>query len=545
MRTLHRLLSLIIGAGILLSCLVLFHLGWGIWQFSQLTGAFIGGGITLFAIRSRRQLGESVEPWLGREQLGWMLIGWGAVMWGIGECFWRYYVLVLHLSPFPSLADVGYSSLPILVFAGLLLQPSLNKENNRLFIILDSLIAMGSLLAIGWALLLGSLATASNEDLLAKTLGLYYPTSDIALLSFVIFLLLRSQGAYDNVKARRYGLLILGMGLSIFAVSDFLFNVQQNLGTYVDGTWVDLGWPLGLLIVGAAASLRRFFPLSQREEQAKHVAVAGVIQNRLGLRNLAIYVLVAVLFFVLCLNIFSSDPATIQQRPVLVISVLIIVALVVIRQIATILENYRLADRQDAVLGELALANQHMEEQSRMITQRNADLEKGITHLKEVHAQIANGNMRTRAQINSGDLLPLAGSFNLMVERLSRNDRADDYLRRLTKLLNDLSVALERHRADQPLMISPSYKEFPEIQRLLLALGLSEKVRIQPQQPAPARFEAPLPPLPRTPNTPLPRHTLRNPDIKPLPQPGMRRPFNSSPPSTSNRIGSSTDPLNT
>ncbi len=291
--------------------------------------------------------------------------------------------------PSPPGLILGYSALPVLVFAGLLLQPSSNKGNNRSFIVLDSLIAMGSMLAIGWALLLGSLATASSEDMLAKFLGLYYPTSDIALLSFVFFLLLRAQGAYDYVRARRYGLLVLGLGLTVFAASDFLFNVQQNMGTYADvsDTWVDIGWPLGLLIVSAAASLRRFFPLSLEEEQAKHMTSPTPTQNRLGWRNLAIYALVAVLFFVLCLNIFSTNPDQIQQRPVLVISVLIIVALVVIRQIATIMENYRLADRQAEVLGQLARANQHMEEQSRMIAQRHADLEKGITHLKEVHAQ--------------------------------------------------------------------------------------------------------------------------------------------------------------
>jgi hypothetical protein len=524
MRILYRLLGFTVGVGMLLSCLVLFHWGWGIWQFSQLTGAFIGGCITLFAIRSSLRSTEPVEPWLGKEQLGWTLIGWGAIMWGIGECFWRYYVLVLHLSPFPSWADVGYSALPILVFTGLLLQPSLNKENNRSFIILDSLIAMGSLLAIGWAVLLGSLATASNEDLLAKMLGLYYPTSDIALLSIVIFLLLRAQGAYDNVKARRYGLLILGLGLSIFAISDFLFNVQQNLGTYVDGTWVDLGWPLGLLTVGAAASLRRFFPLSAAEDRAKHIDVADTIQNRLGLRNFAIYGLVAVLFFVLCLNIFSSDPAKIQQRPVLVLSVLIIVALVVVRQILTIMENNRLADRQAYVLGQLAQANQRMEEQARMIAQRNADLEKGITHLKEVHAQLANGNMRARVQINSGDLLPLAGSFNLMADRLSRNDQADTYLRRQTKLLNDLSFALEHHHTDQPLTISSSYKEFPEIKRLLFALGLSEKVKIQPPQPASSHAEGMPPSTPRTSSTPFPARGFPAPNIKPIPQTSTRQP---------------------
>ncbi len=99
MRNLYRLLGSILGTALLLSCIDLFHLGWGIWQFSQLTGAFISGSVILFATWSPKRPFEAMEPWLGREQLGWILIGCGAIMWGIGECFWRYYALVLkHIS---------------------------------------------------------------------------------------------------------------------------------------------------------------------------------------------------------------------------------------------------------------------------------------------------------------------------------------------------------------------------------------------------------------------------------------------------------------
>ncbi len=483
---LYRIAGSLIGLGVVLSCFVLFHLGGKVWQFSQLIGALIGGCVTLFVVHSSRKsslllspplsTSEESELWVGKEQLGWTLIGCGAVMWSIGECLWRIYVLVLHQSPFPSWADMGYSLLPPLVFLGLLLQPTPSKGNNRYFLLLDSLIAMGSLLAIAWYLLLGSLATASGEDLLAKYLGLYYPTSDIALLSCVFFLLLRAEGSLYQIKARRYGLLILGLGLSIFAVSDFLFNVQQNLGTYVDGTWVDLGWPLGLLTVGIAATVRRFLPVLPKERQGTGQDVVPM-KSRLGLGNLTIYGLVCLLFCVLCINIFSTDKAQIQQRPVLLISVLIIVALVVTRQIVTILENYRLVSRQAAVLQQLEQVNRRMEEQGHMIAQRNIDLEQGIAHLKEVQAQLANGNTRARAQIRSGELLSLAGSFNLMADRLVRTEGVDNYLQRLTKALSDLSMALEQQRMGNPFRLPPSCREFPEIRRLLLAMGVSETPR--------------------------------------------------------------------
>ncbi len=105
-------------------------------------------------------------------------------------------------------------------------------------------------------------------------------------------------------------------------------------------------------------------------------------------------------------------------------------------------------------------------------------VEQGITHLKEVHAQLANGNVRARAQIRSGELLSLAGSFNLMAGRLLRTERADNYVQRLTKALNDLSSVLEQRRAGNLLRLPPSYREFPEIRRLLQAIGVSETLRV-------------------------------------------------------------------
>ena len=143
--------------------------------------------------------------------------------------------------------------------------------------------------------------------------------------------------------------------------------------------------------VGIAAAVRRFLPVLPRERQGTGQDDV-LMKSRLGLGNLTIYGLVGLLFCVLCINIFSTGKAQIQQRPVLLISVLIIVALVVTRQIATILENYRLVSRQATVLQQLEQANQRLEEQRRMITRRHIDLEQGITHLKEVHAQLANGN---------------------------------------------------------------------------------------------------------------------------------------------------------
>ena len=214
---------------------VVFHLGGTValrvGQFSPLTGAFIGGLLVLVSVLAPIRRGENAEPWIGAEKLGWMLIGVGVILWGLGESFWRYYVSIGQ-APFPSMADIGYSAFPLFIFLGLLLQPPAESGSKRLLVVMDSLISMGSILALAWYLLLGSLAQAPGEANLAKFLGLYYPIADTALLSCVVFLLIRGQGRTYQAAARRLALLVVGLGLCFFVTSDFIFNIQNNANIY-------------------------------------------------------------------------------------------------------------------------------------------------------------------------------------------------------------------------------------------------------------------------------------------------------------------------
>ena len=461
--------------GVAMLIIVLFHIGGStialrVGQFSPLTGAFIGGFLTLTCVILPIGRREATEPWLRNEQLGWILIGCGVIMWGLGESFWRYYVSIGE-SPFPSLADIGYFSFPLLVFTGLLLQPSSGTGRKRLLLLLDSLICMGSILAIAWYLLLGSLAQAPGEANIAKFLGLYYPISDTALLSCVLFLLLRGQGRAYQATARRVSLLVMGLGLCFFVFSDFLFNVQQNAGTYVEATWIDLGWPYGMMTIGIAACLRRFLPVTPKEviEQRMRDRAEDV---SFGLPQFAPYMLLSFLFFVLTLNVLSTDPGQLAIRPVLLLATLGVVGLVVIRQVLTLRDNARLTRQQAESLEDLQVANRRIEEQSRMIAIHNAELEQGIEHLKDVQANLANGNVHARARLTSGALLPLAASLNLMADRLIRLWQTSIYAQRLVNALGELCTALDNHWKGERLIIPESCNELVEMHHLLRSMHI-------------------------------------------------------------------------
>ncbi len=460
--------------GVAMVVIVVLHLG-GIFaqrvgQFSPLTGAFIGGALVLSNVLLPMRKRENTEPWIGHEQAGWVLIGLGVIMWGFGETFWRYYVSIGQ-APFPSVADTGYSSFPVLIFIGLLLQPSSESGGRRFLLLMDSLISMGSILAIAWYLLLGSLAQMPGEANLAKFLGFYYPIADTALLSCVVFILLRNQGSKYQATARRTGLLVVGLGLCFFVTSDFIFNIQQNAGTYVEATWFDLGWPLGLMTIGIAAYLRRFLPATPAEVIEQRMEDSSEFQT-FGATRFIPYILLALLFLVLSLNVLSTNPEQFAIRPILLAATMGVVALVVTRQIFTLWENARLARQQAESLADLERANKRIEEQTRQIADHSAALERGIVHLKDVQAQLANGNLRARANLTSGALLPLAGSLNLMADRLMRLGQTNIYMHHLVRALDELSLAFDRQAAGAPFVVPASCNEFIEINRLLLSMRI-------------------------------------------------------------------------
>lgn len=433
--------------------------------YFPILGALIGACLVLISVRLPIHQQENVEPWLKRERLAWTLIGCGIIPWGLSELLWDYY-LAQGQNPFPSPADIGYSTVPLLIFAGLILQPSPKSSHKRIFLLLDSLITMGALLSIGWFFLLGPLAQNPAQSPLAKFLSLYYPIADIALLSCTTFLLLRGSGHIYRAPARRIGLLVLGLGLSIFATSDFLFNTLSNMGLYQSGSWVDIGWPLGMMTIGVAGYLRRFQPDSNVDSSSKAQVKDTAKQLQFGPAQLLPYILLVILLVVLGINVLSSDNTQQSIRPVLFVATLIVIGLVIIRQIMTMHENDILMHDQINTLKKLEKVYHEVED-------RKIELENGITHLKEIQTRLANGDVHARAQITSGDLWPLAIGLNLMADRMMRFEHDQKHAQKLAKALSDLSVALEGGKGNKiPLVLPASCLDVPELHRLLNVLGL-------------------------------------------------------------------------
>jgi hypothetical protein len=471
--SLRRIVVVVIGLELIIVLVVLLHVGananpgLSLYKFVPLLGAIVGSCLTFFSIYKSApaiSAGRS-EAWVGYEKASWILVGIGQIVWGLGEGFWRYYS-AQGVPPFPSLADMGYILFPAFCFLGLVLQPSVEggKGMKQILLALDSLIAMGALLAISWYLLLGAVAQSPTTTGLAKFISLYYPTADTCLLSCVVFLLMRSQDLIYQATARRISLIVLGLGLCVFATSDFIFNLQQNAGTYIDGTWVDLGWPLGMITIGLATYLRCSLPRTTQEvmetQQEKTVLYMGFRPIQL-----LPYIPIPVMFLFLVLNVGSSDPAQVYNRFVLLLATVIVICLVLVRQLLTIRENERLSQLQ-------AISLLRIEEQAQQIARRNKELEEGIAHLRAVQTSLANGNLRARAQIQHGVLWSLSSSLNLLADRLTSFGMARRRLDLLRNALVDLGDAISRYRAGYGFTLPSSCMKMSEIAPIVRGMGL-------------------------------------------------------------------------
>jgi hypothetical protein len=87
---------------------------------------------------------------------------------------------------------------------------------------------------------------------------------------------------------------------------------------------------------------------------------------------------------------------------------------------------------------ELAEARRHINEQAGLIVEQKRRLDYGIAVLKDAHARFANGDYRARAKLQDNELVSLAISFNLMVERLNRITQVAQEYSRLEQALQQL-----------------------------------------------------------------------------------------------------------
>ena len=197
---------------------------------------FLAAGFCLARAAARRE-----------HRLAWLAVGLGIASFAAGDVYFTFYLADLNPPPYPSLADAGYIGLYPLVYFGLgLLLRERTLAANRSFW-LDGAIAGLTVAAVAAALLFSTIVDTTGGDIGTILTNLSYPLGDLGLMVIVLATLGLTGWQIDRV----WGCALAGC--AIFAVTDSIYLYQTALGTYVQSTILDAGWPAGLVLFALAA----------------------------------------------------------------------------------------------------------------------------------------------------------------------------------------------------------------------------------------------------------------------------------------------------
>jgi hypothetical protein len=95
---------------------------------------------------------------------------------------------------------------------------------------------------------------------------------------------------------------------------------------------------------------------------------------------------------------------------------------------------------------DLQAANEKIWVQTRILGEQRARLQEGIAEIQQVHTAVARGQWEARATTGNSELLPVAISLNLLLDRLGRLTRDQETQVRVNRAAHELAQGLQRVR---------------------------------------------------------------------------------------------------
>ena len=201
------------------------------------TAAMFGGSaLCLASVRSH-----------DRERWAWAAIGVGVLLWAGGDLTWTVWLDNLDDPPYPSVADGLYLASYLSIYGGILLVLRQRVRPVRPSHWLDGAIGGLAAAAVAAALVFPYLDGLTDGDSIDIAFNLAYPVCDILLLTLIFLALGLNRWRLDA------SWVLLGLGQLANVFADSVFSYQEAVGTYVPGGWLDIFWPLGVLLTAAAA----------------------------------------------------------------------------------------------------------------------------------------------------------------------------------------------------------------------------------------------------------------------------------------------------
>lgn len=359
--------------------------------------------------------------------LAWWMFSAAMGMYSFAQTAWAVIdqIITHGHAPVPSLADLGYLLQYPFFFAALALLPGASRQGQpaitRVKVVLDSLLLMAAGTALSWYFILAPFYLQSSQSVLGKAVNLAYPVGDLGLL-FGLAVVGTRQGARDT---GRIALRILITAIIFLIIADSWFLYLELYSTNHAGDPPDGFWIVCYLLFALAGLAQ--FRAAQHEQHSLRLVGASQGESSesrpardvVGNFRLLVPFVAAVVSSVLIVFHAVTSPIGTENLLIPFGISLGLIGLVMARQGITVLENGRLLRDEQQQKEELALAKQIAEDQRQLLAERNQRLERDIEALKELLARVARGDHSARARLESGELLPIAGSLNLMLDRFS------------------------------------------------------------------------------------------------------------------------------
>jgi hypothetical protein len=239
-------------------------------------------------------------------RVGWWFISGGIVSYVLGDIAWAVFEVGFAVEPpTPSLADAFYLAAIPLLLTGVLVLSSSARTLGQFRTVLSATLVVLGLAALVWGPILQPILTSPDTGWAGTVVTAAYPVGD-GVLVFAVFVAARRQ--WDGRS--RIVLYTFAGGMLLATGSDLAFAKLVLDGSYESGSVIDLGWPLGFLLMGWAAGLHARWSVDLAAEMeprpqsaaGQRMRVAMIVAQALLLASLAAFGLAGG---------FSEEPALI------------------------------------------------------------------------------------------------------------------------------------------------------------------------------------------------------------------------------------------
>jgi two-component system, cell cycle response regulator len=179
------------------------------------------------------------------ERSAWFFIGSALLATTLGDILFDFWYG--GDPPFPSAADVAYLAFYPLLYVGIVLLLRRRVSTFSATLWLDGLLAATAAAALAASVLVEVVVRSTHGSRLVVLTNIAYPIGDVLLLALLVFVFSVTRWRPGRAWT------LIAVGLLCNTVGDAIFLYQTAVGTYTEGTYLDLAWPLSLVLIALAA----------------------------------------------------------------------------------------------------------------------------------------------------------------------------------------------------------------------------------------------------------------------------------------------------